>query len=563
MSIGLVQLLKTTDWKDENNVATVLDLLSQPRRFGCMMTMCSRLCRERFVPVDAFEVLEECINVEQEFRNLPSDIVQTALQSLKKLSVEAIRSSNSQEWICYLPLLVRLLQSDTSLTEHSLLGKAMLDQAVRDPLFLNDLFWELNLRSEDRKVRRVLDAFKQRLLMHVASSCSPDAVEKLIRGQELMHILSSIPRRLPNADARCYLRNITQRSRVFDLESSPIHLPVDPSVRIHGLLFETLEVKSSAEAPIVVECEKAERVLRNTLVEPCRYKIMYKCDDLRKDAIVQNIITTMYAILRQETEMDLRVKTYRVLPTSTDDGLIEIVRDAETLYAIIRDYGNIMNFLHRYNGHRTMKEIKGSFRESLAAYTVITFLLGVGDRHAENVMLTKGGILFHIDYGFILGMDPKPLQPPMRLDSYMIDALGGAQEYDDFKELCVVAFNCLRRHVTLIMYLLSCVIKATPEIIDFEAGDNGYTMAELQAFVIERFLPGQSDEEAATALKLRMEGKLNERIGMSVSDFVHAHTSEKTVSRSMSSVGETVSTVATTLSSGASNLFKYVVGGSE
>ena len=58
------------------------------------------------------------------------------------------------------------------------------------------------------------------------------------------------------------------------------------------------------------------------------------------------------------------------------------------------------------------------------------------------------GKLFHVDFGYILGRDPKPMPPPIRLSKEMVEAMGGtdSQQFADFKKLCYTAFLHLRRY---------------------------------------------------------------------------------------------------------------------
>ena len=57
------------------------------------------------------------------------------------------------------------------------------------------------------------------------------------------------------------------------------------------------------------------------------------------------------------------------------------------------------------------------------------------------------GKLFHIDFGYILGRDPKPLPPPMKLSKEMVEAMGGdtSEHFQEFKKLSYTAFLHLRR----------------------------------------------------------------------------------------------------------------------
>lgn len=77
------------------------------------------------------------------------------------------------------------------------------------------------------------------------------------------------------------------------------------------------------------------------------------------------------------------------------------------------------------------------------------------------------GKLFHIDFGYILGRDPKPLPPPMKLSKEMVEAMGGvgSEHYHEFRKQCYTAFLHLRRHANLILNLFSLMVDASvPDI---------------------------------------------------------------------------------------------------
>ena len=72
---------------------------------------------------------------------------------------------------------------------------------------------------------------------------------------------------------------------------------------------------------------------------------------------------------------------------------------------------------------------------SSAGYCVLTYFLGIGDRHLENLLINNQGKMFHIDFGYILGKDPKPYPPPFKLCPEMIEGMGGRTSkcYETFK----------------------------------------------------------------------------------------------------------------------------------
>lgn len=81
----------------------------------------------------------------------------------------------------------------------------------------------------------------------------------------------------------------------------------------------------------------------------------------------------------------------------------------------------------------------------------MTYILAVGDRHLDNLLITPSGALFHVDFAFIFGRDPKPLPPPMKLTKEMIEAMGGSNSttFHQFRRYCHTAYLVLRRWIVL------------------------------------------------------------------------------------------------------------------
>jgi len=145
--------------------------------------------------------------------------------------------------------------------------------------------------------------------------------------------------------------------------------------------------------------------------------------DLRQDQFVVAMFALMDRLLKKEN-LDLMLTIYQVLPTSQDSGFVEFV-NSKALAQIKAEHKNIKNFLalHHPDPNQTNgleKQTLQTFVRSCAGYCVMTYILGVGDRHLDNLMLTTEGRLFHIDFGFILGRDPKPFPPPMKLCKEMV-----------------------------------------------------------------------------------------------------------------------------------------------
>ena len=102
---------------------------------------------------------------------------------------------------------------------------------------------------------------------------------------------------------------------------------------------------------------------------------------------------------------------------------------------------------------------------------MVTYILGIGDRHLENLMIDNRGHLFHIDFGYILGKDPKPYPPAIKISQEMVDVMGGKDgpKYEEFKQKCVNAYWVLRENAKVIVNMFYLMIDSgIPELNNIE-----------------------------------------------------------------------------------------------
>ncbi|KAK6177652.1 hypothetical protein SNE40_015711 [Patella caerulea] len=238
------------------------------------------------------------------------------------------------------------------------------------------------------------------------------------------------------------------------------------------------------------------------------FQIIFKNgDDLRQDMLTLQVIKLMDSIWKGEG-LDLRMIPYGCMSTGKDVGLIEVVRNAKTITsiqsrggaraAIQMDSSQLHRWIKEKNADRYDQAID-TFTRSCAGYCVATFVLGIGDRHPENIMVTESGQVFHIDFGHFLDHKKKKFginrervpfvltEDFIRVISKGVDQPAKQKEYVKFQELCVSAYIILRKHshliITLFTLMLSCGI---PELQSLD--DIGY---------VRKTLAVEKDEEAA------------------------------------------------------------------
>lgn len=233
------------------------------------------------------------------------------------------------------------------------------------------------------------------------------------------------------------------------------------------------------------------------------YGIMCKKEDVRQDNQYMQFATTMDVLLNNDVasrERDLGITTYSVLSLREDCGLLEIVPNVITLRSIFSTmyeslkisynmkqlydkwsplspggkkqfYSEILTkfppvlyqwFLETFPDPIQWFTARNVYSRSYAVMAMVGHILGLGDRHCENILLDiETGKVLHVDFDCLFEKGrklPIPEIVPFRLTRNLQDALGIVGTEGTFKKSCQVTLKLMRDNEVALVNIIETIM---------------------------------------------------------------------------------------------------------
>lgn len=194
-------------------------------------------------------------------------------------------------------------------------------------------------------------------------------------------------------------------------------------------------------------------------------------DDLRQEVFVMQMIH-YYKSVFAKASLPLWLRTYRILSLSKSTGLIELITDATSLDALKKaekypEKGGLRAYFEQVYGppeSSAFKAAQRNFMQSLAGYAIVSYLLGLKDRHNGNIMIDIHGRLIFIDFGFAMGMAPghefSMERAPFKFTPEYLEVMDGPKSecFAQFKDLFLAGFEAARKNSQVALGLVEIMM---------------------------------------------------------------------------------------------------------
>ncbi|XP_070200165.1 phosphatidylinositol 4-phosphate 3-kinase C2 domain-containing subunit alpha-like [Littorina saxatilis] len=415
---------------------------------------------------------------------------------VRKFAAESLARIPSDDLSHFLPQLIQALKFESY--HNSPLACLLLETSCKSIRFAHQFFWLLKgVAGQEASYKR-----RYELMFAALANVAGDTLYQEFRKQEeLVKIVTSVAEKVKVAkDKEATLKRDLQSIYEYVEQKGRLLLPYNPSLEVTGLDMKSCSYFASNAFPLKL-------VFKNSNPKADPLYVMYKVgDDLRQDMLTLQVIRIMDMLWLQEG-LDLKMLTFSCLATGPKRGVVELITESETLRKIQVSSGvtgsfkdrTIKEWLQRHNPTELeYNKAVENFMFSCAGYCVATYVLGIGDRHNDNIMLKQSGHMFHIDFSKFLGdaqmfgnikrdRVPFVLTPDM---AYVIND-GGKQDdrFQQFIDLCCQSFNILRRHADLFRNLFMLMSRS---------GIPGVTEHAVM-YVQRALLPGNTNAQASAA----------------------------------------------------------------
>ncbi|CAD8071395.1 unnamed protein product [Paramecium sonneborni] len=217
-------------------------------------------------------------------------------------------------------------------------------------------------------------------------------------------------------------------------------------------------------------------------------------DDLRQELMAMQVIQKLDSIFKAGG-LNLYLKPYEIIVTSENSGFLEFVPntislDAMKKYLKQNKFKTLREFYKFYFGE-DFHFAQRNFIESLAGYSLLTYIMQIKDRHNGNILIDNQGYLIHIDFGFILSISPGNANfetAPFKMTQDYIELMDGtgSKAFKYFIELMISGFLELRKGFAALLQIIELMME--------QSNFHCFTFFDIQEFK-SRFKLYDSEEK--------------------------------------------------------------------
>ncbi|KAJ3252885.1 serine/threonine-protein kinase M1 [Chytriomyces hyalinus] len=352
----------------------------------------------------------------------------------------------------------------------------------------------------------------------------------------------------------------TQKTLMVTLpsDSSPptdSHRPFPSAPATIEGFYDDIEIMNSLQKPRKIQILGSDSKDYIFLLKPK--------DDLRKDARLMEFNGLINKLLKKDPEArkrNLRVRTYAVVPLNEECGIIEWVENTSGFRHIVmksyRAKGIVQSpqevkqlldsdkmppgesftklvlprfppvfhewFLETFPEPTKWFASRLSYSGTVAVMSMVGYIVGLGDRHGENVLFDElTGDCVHVDLNclFEKGLTfEKPEKVPFRLTQNMVDAFGVTGTEGVFRKACEMALRVLRTNRESLLAVLETFIH--DPLCEWSKRVSGNSKQNLAALKEKEASGEKVNEEAVKHLRrigMKLKGMANEKQALPLS----------------------------------------------